>query len=46
MNMELRQEQERVENVIETITEHINRLEDDTTRHRMEVVNIPQTLLG
>ena len=40
MNMELRQEQERVESVIETITEQINRLEDETSRRRMEVVNI------
>ena len=40
MNMELRQEQERVDSVMETITEQINRLEDETSRRRMEVVNI------
>src|SRR3954454_3481146 len=40
MNMELRQEQERVNSVIETITEKINRLEGETSRRRMEVVNI------
>lgn len=40
MNMELRQEQERVNNVMETITEQINRLEGETSRRRMEVVNI------
>lgn len=40
MNMELRQEQERVNSVMETIAEQINRLEGETSRHRMEVVNI------
>ncbi len=40
MNMELRQEQERVDSVMETITEQINRLEAETSRSRMEVVNI------
>ena len=40
MNMELQQEQERVENVIETITEQISKLEDETSRRRKEVVNI------
>jgi DNA helicase II / ATP-dependent DNA helicase PcrA len=40
MNMDLRQEQERVNSVMETITEQINRLEGETSRHRMEVVNI------
>ena len=40
MNMELRQEQERVNSVVETITEKISRLEDETSRRRMEVVNI------
>ncbi|OAH57103.1 helicase [Domibacillus aminovorans] len=40
MNMELRQEQERVNSVMETITEEINRLEGETSRRRMEVVNI------
>ncbi|MDQ0245508.1 DNA helicase IV [Bacillus fengqiuensis] len=38
--MELRQEQERVNSVKETITEQINRLEGETSRLRMEVVNI------
>lgn len=40
MNMEFRQEQERVGSVLETITEQISRLEDETSRLRMEVVNI------
>ncbi|HWO98529.1 MAG TPA: RNA polymerase recycling motor HelD [Bacillus sp. (in: firmicutes)] len=40
MRMELRQEQERVNSVMETITEQINRLESETSRRRMEVVNI------
>lgn len=40
MNMEFRQEQERVNSVMETITEHINRLEGETSRRQMEVVNI------
>jgi DNA helicase II / ATP-dependent DNA helicase PcrA len=40
MNMELYQEQERVNSVMETITEQINRLEGETSRRRMEVVNI------
>ncbi|WP_078408737.1 RNA polymerase recycling motor HelD [Priestia abyssalis] len=40
MNMEFRQEQERVDSVLETITEQTNRLEDETSRRRMEVVNI------
>ena len=30
MNMEIRQEQERVDNVMETITEQIGKLEDET----------------
>ncbi|MGM7721602.1 RNA polymerase recycling motor HelD [Metabacillus sp. Hm71] len=40
MNMELRQEQERVNTVMETITEQISRLEGETSRRRKEVVNI------
>ncbi len=40
MNMKLRQEQERVNSIMETITEEINRLEGETSRRRMEVVNI------
>ncbi|KOS68358.1 helicase [Lysinibacillus contaminans] len=40
MDMELRQEQERVNSVKETITEQINRLEAETSKRRMEVVNI------
>ena len=32
MNIELRQEQKRVDSVMETITEQINRLEDETTQ--------------
>ncbi|WP_313431029.1 RNA polymerase recycling motor HelD [Siminovitchia terrae] len=40
MDMELRQEQERVNRVMETITEQIKRLEDETSVRRMEVVNI------
>ena len=39
MNMELRQEQERVDNVMETITEQISKLEDETSRRRKEVVD-------
>ncbi len=40
MDMELRQEQERVNRVMETITEQIKRLEGETSVRRMEVVNI------
>ena len=40
MNSEFQQEQERVESVMETITEQINRLEEDTSRRRNEVVHI------
>ncbi|MFK2827020.1 RNA polymerase recycling motor HelD [Bacillus sp. B190/17] len=40
MDMEIRQEQERVNSVMKTITEQINRLEGETSRRRMEVVNI------
>ncbi|BAQ11140.1 ATP-dependent DNA helicase replicase [Bacillus sp. OxB-1] len=40
MNVELREEQERVNSVMETITEQIQRLEDETSRRRNEVVKI------
>ncbi|WP_338753626.1 RNA polymerase recycling motor HelD [Bacillus sp. FJAT-52991] len=40
MNTELRQEQERLDSVMETITEQISKIEDETSRHRKEVVNI------
>ncbi|MFJ7738779.1 RNA polymerase recycling motor HelD [Lysinibacillus sp. NPDC097287] len=40
MDMDLRQEQERVNSVKETISEQINRLEAETSKRRMEVVNI------
>ena len=40
MNKELRQEQERVDSVMETITELIGKLEDETVRRRQEVVDI------
>ncbi|MEK3934367.1 RNA polymerase recycling motor HelD [Sporosarcina sp. FSL W7-1349] len=40
MNVELREEQERVNSVMETITEQIQRLEDETSRRRKEVVKI------
>ncbi|MEH7390536.1 RNA polymerase recycling motor HelD [Bacillus sp. JJ1474] len=40
MNNELRQEQERLDSVIETITEQIDKLENETGRRRKEVVNI------
>ncbi|MGZ4159191.1 MAG: helicase, partial [Neobacillus sp.] len=39
MNTELRQEQERVDSVMETITEQIGKLEDETVRRRKEVVD-------
>ena len=39
MNMEIRQEQERVDNVMEIITEQIGKLEDETGRRRKEVVD-------
>ena len=38
--MELRQEQERVNSVKDTISEQINRLEAETSKRRSEVVNI------
>lgn len=40
MNTELRQEQERVNAVMETIREQINQLEAETSRRRTEVVKI------
>ncbi|WP_299745871.1 RNA polymerase recycling motor HelD [uncultured Rossellomorea sp.] len=40
MNLEIRQEQERVDRVIETIVEQIGRLEDETGRRQEEVVEI------
>ncbi|WP_282137179.1 RNA polymerase recycling motor HelD [Rossellomorea aquimaris] len=40
MNLEIRQEQKRVERVIETIVEQIGRLEDETGRRQEEVVEI------
>ena len=40
MNSELQQEQKRVDSVMETITEEINRLEEETARRRNEVVHI------
>ncbi|MGD6834040.1 RNA polymerase recycling motor HelD [Sutcliffiella halmapala] len=40
MNSEHLQEQKRVDSVMETITEEINRLEDETEKRRNEVVHI------
>ncbi len=40
MDMELRQEQERVNRVMEKIAEEIKRVEGETSARRMEVVNI------
>ena len=40
MNSEFHKEQKRVNNVMETITEEINRLEDETSRRKNEVVYI------
>ena len=40
MNPELQQEQKRVDRVMETIHEEINRLEEETARRRNEVVHI------
>ncbi|WP_413380749.1 RNA polymerase recycling motor HelD [Alkalihalobacillus sp. 1P02AB] len=40
MNSELQQEQKRVDRVMETITEEISRLEEETTKRRNEVVHI------
>lgn len=39
MNMETRKEQERVDNVMEIITEQVGKLEDETARRRKEVVD-------
>ncbi|CAM3788604.1 RNA polymerase recycling motor HelD [Aeromicrobium ponti] len=40
MNSKLQQEQKRVDSVMATITEEINRLEEETSRHKNEVVHI------
>ncbi|KGA96670.1 helicase [Alkalihalobacillus alcalophilus ATCC 27647 = CGMCC 1.3604] len=40
MNSELQQEQKRVDGVMETITEEISRLEEETTKRKNEVVHI------
>ncbi|HWI46658.1 MAG TPA: RNA polymerase recycling motor HelD, partial [Rummeliibacillus sp.] len=40
MNSEFQQEQKRVDNVMETITEQISRLEGETSQRKNEVVNI------
>ncbi|MCQ6277291.1 UvrD-helicase domain-containing protein [Bacillus sp. V3B] len=40
MNSELQQEQKRVDSVMETITDEINRLEEETARSKNEVVHI------
>ena len=40
MNTELRQEQERLDSVMETITEQISKIEDETNQRRKEVINI------
>ncbi|WP_102346072.1 RNA polymerase recycling motor HelD [Bacillus sp. Marseille-P3661] len=40
MNLELLQEQQRVDSVMETITEEINKLEEETARRKNEVVHI------
>ena len=40
MNSEFQQEQERVEDVVETIKEQIGKLEEETNRHRNEVIHI------
>src|SRR5690606_34539642 len=40
MNSELQQEQKRVDCVMETITKDINRLEEETSRRKNEVVQI------
>jgi DNA helicase II / ATP-dependent DNA helicase PcrA len=40
MNTELRQEQERLDSIMETITEQIGKLEDETFRRRQEVMDI------
>ncbi|MCR8657393.1 RNA polymerase recycling motor HelD [Paenibacillus endoradicis] len=40
MNLEFQQEQKRVDNVMETISEQINRLEEETSLRKNAVVNI------
>lgn len=40
MNDEIRQEQERLDGVIETITKQISKIEGETSQRRKEVVNI------
>ena len=40
MKSTFQQEQQRVDSVVEVITERIHKLEEDTTRQRNEVVNI------
>ncbi|MBK5484694.1 UvrD-helicase domain-containing protein [Peribacillus sp. TH16] len=40
MNNEIRQEQERLDEVIETITKQISKIEGETSQRRKEVVNI------
>lgn len=40
MNSEFQQEQKRVEDVVETIKEQIGKLEEETNRHRNEVIHI------
>ncbi|MFY0520478.1 RNA polymerase recycling motor HelD [Lysinibacillus sp. UGB7] len=40
MNSEFQQEQKRVDNVMETITEQISRLKEETSQRKNEVINI------
>ena len=40
MNPELQQEQKRVDDAMEAITKEINRLEEETSRRKNEVVHI------
>lgn len=40
MNLELQQEQKRVDSVMEIITEEVNRLEEETSRRKNEVIQI------
>ncbi|MED3550803.1 RNA polymerase recycling motor HelD [Cytobacillus praedii] len=40
MNLEFQQEQKRVDSVMQTITQEINKLEEETSRRRNEVVQI------
>ena len=46
MNTEFQQEQERVDSVMETITEQISKLEEETTQASEGSGSYPQTLLG